>query len=428
MLSSWSLRAWLVLVALCAASAMYDAKSGVVSVTEKTFNSEVMKSKGIVIVEFYAPWCGHCKSLQPEYEKAAAVLKDVVKVVAVDATTEQALASKYGIQGFPTIKVFGSDKKNPVDYQGQRTADAIITESMKAVNQLVKDRKKGKTPSSNSESKPKANANNNSGSKGAKSDVVELTDLNFNALVTESNDVWLVEFFAPWCGHCKALAPEWEVAAAQLKGSVKLGAVDATVHTALAQEYGVKGYPTIKVFIPGKKNRAEDYKGPRESAGIVQYAMNILDTAGVPPPMPQLVSKSVYKDSCEVNGRICVVMFVPHILDTGAEGRNKYLAGFADITKEFRGKPFNFVWTEGGTHEELESALDVNNVYPTISVLSNDKGVYSTLKLSWNSKNIKSFLNGVLAGSENITKLAKKDYKISKVAAWDGKDGVLEEL
>ena len=72
--------------------------------------------------------------------------------------------------------------------------------------------------------------------------------------------------------------------------------------------------------------------------------------------------------------------------------------------------------------------LDVNSVYPTISVLSNDKGVYSTLKLSWNLKNIKSFLNGVLAGSEKITKLAKKDYKISKVVVWDGKDGVLEEL
>jgi protein disulfide-isomerase A6 len=415
------------LAMLSVAHAMYEnGKSNVVSVSEKTFNNEVMKSKGIVIVEFYAPWCGHCKSLEPEYEKAAGVLKDVVKVVAVDATTEQGLASKYGIQGFPTIKVFGSDKKNPVDYQGQRTADAIVTESMKAVNQLVKDRKKGKTSSSSNESKPKSNSN--SGSKGSKSDVIELTDLNFNALVTESNDVWLVEFFAPWCGHCKALAPEWEVAASQLKGSVKLGAVDATVHTALAQQYGVKGYPTIKVFIPGKKNKADDYKGPRESAGIVQYALNILDTAGVPPPMPQLVSKSVYQDSCEVNGRICVFMFVPHILDTGADGRNKYLATFADITKEFRGKPFNFVWAEGGAHEELESVLDVNSVYPTISVLSNDKGVYSTLKLSWNLKNIKSFLNGVLAGSEKITKLAKKDYKISKVVAWDGKDGVLEEL
>ena len=52
-----------------------------------------------------APWCGHCKSLAPEYDKAASLLKGVVKVVAVDATAVESLARKYQIQGFPTIKV-----------------------------------------------------------------------------------------------------------------------------------------------------------------------------------------------------------------------------------------------------------------------------------------------------------------------------------
>ena len=51
------------------------------------------------------------------------------------------------------------------------------------------------------------------------------------------------------CGHCKNLEPEWESAAKKLKGSVKLGKVDATVHGNLAQAYGVKGYPTIKVRV-----------------------------------------------------------------------------------------------------------------------------------------------------------------------------------
>ena len=78
---------------------MYGPKSDVVSATEKSFSAEVLKHKGIVIVEFYAPWCGHCKSLEPEYEKAASVLKGVVKVVAVDATSEEGLAQKYGISG-----------------------------------------------------------------------------------------------------------------------------------------------------------------------------------------------------------------------------------------------------------------------------------------------------------------------------------------
>lgn len=51
--------------------------------------------------------------------------------------------------------------------------------------------------------------------------------------------MWMVEFFAPWCGHCKSLAPEWASAASELKGKVKFGALDATVHTVIAGRYGV---------------------------------------------------------------------------------------------------------------------------------------------------------------------------------------------
>ena len=69
--------------------------------------------------------------------------------------------------------------------------------------------------------------------------MVELTDGNFEKLVLGSDDLWLVEFFAPWCGHCKNLAPHWAQAASELKGKVKLGALDATVHTIMANKFGV---------------------------------------------------------------------------------------------------------------------------------------------------------------------------------------------
>ena len=192
----------LLLLMVASAQALYGPNSDIIQATDKTFKDEVLKYPGIAIVEFYAPWCGHCKSLAPEYEKAASALKGVVKIVAVDATQSEKLAQKYGIQGFPTIKVFGSDKKNPVDYQGQRTGDAIISEAMKSANQLVKDRKKGKTGPSSSSSggigSKSSSSSSSSGSKKGGSEVIELTEVNFNALVMESTDHWLVEFFAPW--------------------------------------------------------------------------------------------------------------------------------------------------------------------------------------------------------------------------------------
>ena len=75
-----------------------------------------------------------------------------------------------------------------------------------------------------------------------------------------------------------------------------MGAVDATVSTNLAQKYGVKGYPTIKLFKAGKKSKAVDYNGPREAAGIVDYALKILDESGVPPQIPQITGKGVFDE------------------------------------------------------------------------------------------------------------------------------------
>merc|ERR1711976_946317 len=103
-------------------------------------------------------------------------------------------------------------------------------------------------------------------------DTVELTDSSFDGELEEI-DTALVMFYAPWCGHCKRLKPEFQKAASILKANdppVHLAQVDCTdAGKDTCGRFSVSGYPTAKIFREGELS--SDYNGPREAGGIVKY-------------------------------------------------------------------------------------------------------------------------------------------------------------
>ncbi|KAF3766408.1 thioredoxin-domain-containing protein [Cryphonectria parasitica EP155] len=109
---------------------------------------------------------------------------------------------------------------------------------------------------------------------------IELDRLSLNKLIKES-EVVMVDWYAPWCGHCIKFAPKYEAAAKALKEkdlNVKLGKVDCTKHNKLCQEYNIRAYPTMKIFKSGQE-LYHDYDGPRRVSAIVDFmAKQVLPT------------------------------------------------------------------------------------------------------------------------------------------------------
>eukprot|EP01006_Ploeotia_vitrea_P026208 TRINITY_DN59175_c0_g1_i1.p1 TRINITY_DN59175_c0_g1~~TRINITY_DN59175_c0_g1_i1.p1 ORF type:complete len:415 (-),score=90.99 TRINITY_DN59175_c0_g1_i1:105-1349(-) len=403
----------LTVLLLCVSGALglYSKSSPVLQLDAAGFKKEVKNAKEIALVEFYAPWCGHCKSLAPEWEKAAKALQGIVKIVAVDATVEQSLASEYQVQGFPTIMIFGDDKRKPQQYQGGRTADAIIQGAMQAVQQAIQART-GKKSSSG-------------GGGGGKTAVVTLDGSNFKEKVLKSQDGWMVEFFAPWCGHCKKLAPEWEEAARQLKGLMKVGAVDATQDQQLASKYGVQGYPTLKFFPPGDKEAPpQDINAARSAQALVEWAQETMEKYGVGVEIEETTNKAGL-DAC-FEQKICIIAFLPHLIDTGVKGRLNYIETVKEAAKKVRGRPVAFTWMQGGTQYEFEQRFNVGGAgYPAVIAIAKSKSRYSAHHGAFSVAAVSNFVKDISSARPTVSTTPFKDIpKLSKVDPWDGKEYV----
>jgi protein disulfide-isomerase A6 len=160
--------------------------SSVLDLIPSNFDKIVFSSSKPALVEFFAPWCGHCKNLAPVYEELAANFAhagDKVSIAKVDADEHKSLGKRFGVQGFPTLKWFDGKKgSDPVDYNGGRDLESLT----KFINEKtgVKARSKKEAPSA----------------------VQLLTDKTFKSEIGGDKDV-LVAFTAPWCGRAFALYP-----------------------------------------------------------------------------------------------------------------------------------------------------------------------------------------------------------------------------
>lgn len=169
---------YLLLSALAALGA--NAASSVLDLIPDNFDSVVLESNKPALVEFFAPWCGHCKKLAPIFEELAQnfdFAKDKVSIAKVDADAEKDLGRRFGVQGFPTLKWFDGKSDTPTDYSGGRDLESLSNFIVEKTGIKMKGAKKA-----------------------APSAVEMLNDKSFKAEIGGDKDI-LVAFTAPWCGR-----------------------------------------------------------------------------------------------------------------------------------------------------------------------------------------------------------------------------------
>ncbi|XP_046422638.1 dnaJ homolog subfamily C member 10-like isoform X1 [Neodiprion fabricii] len=207
----------------------------------------------IWLVDYFAPWCGPCQQLAPQWTLVAKTLQVLprVHVASVNCELEPSLCSSQGIRSYPTIRLYptGSKGLNRVAlYNGARDSLSILSWVTEFLPVNVKN----------------------------------LNLDNFDDMILPRKEAWLVDFFAPWCHHCIKLQPHYNIAAQILEGKVRFAKVNCENYRLLCRKASVRAYPTVMLYFPGQKY-SNEYDGSQintaSASKIVRDVETLLSTA-----------------------------------------------------------------------------------------------------------------------------------------------------
>jgi len=223
--------------------------------TDETFTDHV--SLGQHFVKFYAPWCGHCQRLAPTWDELASALEydESVSISKIDCTLYRPICSQFEVKGYPTL-LWIVDGKRVEKYTGQRSLDDLKSYVEKSAGIIVK--RSAEPEAQHAQIK-------------VEEAVLQLTTQSFEHAIEEG--VTFVKFFAPWCGHCKRMAPTWDELANKFVGiaGVKIAKVDCTLAESkeVCSEQDVNGFPTLYIYKNGEK--ITEYSGNRSLDDLFEF-------------------------------------------------------------------------------------------------------------------------------------------------------------
>lgn len=193
-------------------------------------------------LDWFTPWCPPCMEFLSELRRASLEFDaSIIRFGTIDCTVHSTLCRQYNIQYYPTVMLINGS--NTYQFTLPKTAENVV--------QFINEKR---NPS-----------------------VIELTTKNFHKLRNKKNkDIWIVDYFVPWCGACKKLAPIWIAVAKSLSALpfVNVASVNCEVETSLCKSQGVRSYPDIRMYPLGSEGlNTVAFYGPRNGIGHINIDM-----------------------------------------------------------------------------------------------------------------------------------------------------------
>jgi len=384
------------------ASALYSSSGPVQLLDPKSFDKEILQSDHAAVVEFFAPWCGHCKNLAPQYERVGKNLKGIATVAAVDCDVEtnKALCGSHGIQGFPTLKIFSPTNKKgkPIveDYQGPRTAKAIVD----AVVERIPNH------------------------------VIRLTSHKVNDWLVKNNDTTKAVLFSEK-GTTSAL---YRALAIEFLGRAQFAQVRDKEEDAV-KLFGVTKYPTL-IVLPGGEAPGKVYEGGMKIDALKEFMDSIVpvmpkkqgtkkveketvredtplpqDTPKRIPAIPELVDEESLSEACfGPKSKTCVLAIVAPSPGDPAEdpaliGLNAVSEKVSSTTKTFK---FYRVSSESTHSKALVEALNLLNETPSVVAVNGHRRWYRVFSATPDIPSLLAWLDAITMGDVKKHKLPKE--------------------
>ncbi|KAH3763734.1 ER-resident thioredoxin protein [Pelomyxa schiedti] len=366
-------------------SGLYDKNSGVVSLTKDEFGQKVFGSPHVWLVEFYAPWCGHCKALAPEYVKAAQNLHGLVEVGAVNCDEQKELCGAFEVQGFPTIKIFGHEPKKaekglykePIDYNGPRTAAGLANTALSYIPDFV-------------------------------------------SVVTSGSEDG---FFAKNKGVGKVLlfsekdkpANLYKSLAVDFGRVLKFGLVKST-NKELVEKYQITKFPTL-IITNENDETLEIFKGNIAHAELYPFILKYAESAY---KQQQGNSEGSEKAQAETNDNTWDVIRVmsnddlKHCLTKPLcsvavfdpfnfpDEQDEYEDRLQKVSEKFKGR-VQFSWFGALEQPDIINTFHLHSGFPAVVLISNKKSVFSRYVGPFTIEGVEGFISGFLMGSKSAS-------------------------